>query len=188
MKKDTIKVVIIDDELRALNRIKILLNHFDNIVVTGQFTEPTLGFEFITSNFPDLVFLDIEMPNISGLEIAREIKKSSRQTKLVFVTSHEHYAIKAIKMEVFDYLLKPVSIDELDITVNRFNKQKQFNLSNRELEIVKCISDGKNSKAIGKLLNISHHTVDTHRRTILEKTNCSNAAELIKYAINLDLV
>lgn len=188
MSNKKIKVVIIDDELRALNRIKILLNHFDDVKVVGQFTESVVGLDFIILNHPDIVFLDIEMPNKSGLEIADEIRKCCRSTKVVFVTGHGHYAIKAIKHEVFDYILKPISVDELLVTLNRLRNKIHINLSERELDIVKHISNGETSKYIGEMLHISRHTVDTHRRTILEKTGCSNTAELINYAIKIDLI
>jgi len=188
MKGTKIKTIILDDELRALNRMKILLNHFPEIDVIAQSNDSYNCTEIILASEPDLIFLDVEMPGKTGLEIADEIKKNGLHTKVVFVTSYDHYAIKAIKSEAFDYLLKPVNIDVLQTTINRFSATTQTNLSKRELEIIRLIAKGENSKNIGEKLHISRHTVDTHRRTILEKTDCSNAAELIAYAIKGSLV
>jgi len=183
-----IKTVLVDDELRAINRLKILLTHFPEIEIVNQITDPVESVSTILNNHPDLVFLDIEMPGLTGLEIAEEINRNCIQTKVVFVTSHNHYAINAIKRDAFDYLLKPVSIDELKQTIERFKAKIQSNLTVRELEIIRAISDGKNSREIGEILNISKHTVDTHRRAILEKTGNSNTAGLIMFATKTKLI
>jgi two-component system LytT family response regulator/two-component system response regulator LytT len=188
MSSEKIKVIIADDELRALNRMKILLGHFDDIEIVAQTTDSSVCIDLIIEYSPDLIFLDIEMPGKTGLEITDDIKKNFLNTKVVFVTSHEHYAVRAIKNEVFDYILKPVSIDELKSTISRYSANVKLNLSKREREIIQLISKGLNSESIGKKLHISRHTVDTHRRSILEKTNCSNAAELITFSLKSGLI
>jgi len=188
MGKENIKVMLIDDELRAINRMKILLTHFDDIEVVGQYTDAFLNINVIIDTEPDIIFLDIEMPGKTGLEIAADIKRNSLHTKVVFVTSHDHYAIKAIKEEAFDYILKPVSIDELKKTLNRYRAKLKSNLTTRELEIIRLVATGLNSIQIGEKLHISRHTVDTHRRAILEKTACKNTAELITYSVKAELV
>jgi DNA-binding NarL/FixJ family response regulator len=188
MEKEFIKVIIVDDELRAINRMKILLTHFDDIKVIGQYISPFDSLDVILNSQFDIVFLDIEMPGKSGLEIATEIKRNSINTKVVFVSSHAHYAIKAIKEEAFDYILKPVSIDELKKTLDRYRAKLKSNLTIRELEVIRLVAKGFNSKQIGEKLHISRHTVDTHRRTILEKTNCKNSAELITYSTKKELI
>lgn len=188
MKKQNIKVVLVDDEARGLNRMKILLNNFPEVEISAQFEQAQHSVEFIIKNEPDIVFLDIEMPGKSGLEIAEDLNKNFVETKIVFITSHEHYAIKAIKNYAFDYLLKPVSIDELKACINRFKSKHNSNLSKREFEIIRGISEGLNSKSIGERLFISRHTVDTYRRTILEKTGCKNSAELITYAAKSGII
>ena len=188
MVKTKIKTVLIDDELRALNRMKILLNNFPQIEILEQFEDSQSGIDYILKNEPDLVFLDVEMPGKSGLEIADDINKNFLETKIIFITSHEHYAIKAIKNYAFDYLLKPVSIDELKTAIERYTAKLRTNLSKREFEIIRGIAKGFNSKAISEQLFISRHTVDTYRRTILEKTHCKNSAELIRYATKNNLI
>ena len=188
MKEIKINVVLVDDELRALNRIKILLKHFPEINILNQFNDSLQAIEYIKVNNPDLVFLDVEMPEKTGLEIADDINRRALRTKIIFITSHDHYAIEAIRTKAFDYLLKPVSIKALKKAIERFKAKEHFSLTEREIQIINLISDGLNSKQIGKSLNISHNTVDTYRRTILDKTNCKNAAELIKYAVKIDLI
>ncbi len=188
MKQTAIKTMIIDNELRAINRMKLLLTHFSEISIVGEIDNAVEAEIQILKGQPDLVFMDIEMPGKSGLELAEEINKYNLETKIIFVSAYDHYAIKAIKQYAFDYLLKPVSIDDLKETIERYKAKWQTNLSKREFEIIRLIGKGLNSKAIGESLFISRHTVDTYRRAILEKTNCKNSAELISYAAKHNLI
>ncbi|MBT8263859.1 MAG: response regulator transcription factor [Eudoraea sp.] len=188
MKHSKIRVVLVDDELRALNRMKLLLGNFPEIEISGQFHEPQESIDFILRDEPDIVFLDIEMAGKTGLDIAIEIQRNNLETRTIYCTAHEHYAIKAIKTNAFDYLLKPIGIDDLKATINRFKAQSHSGLSKRELEIIRLLAEGKNSKAIGEQLFISRHTVDTYRRKILQKTNCKNSAELITFASKNNIV
>jgi DNA-binding NarL/FixJ family response regulator len=188
MENTRITAVVVDDEPRALNRMKVLLANFPNVDLEGLIDNSEEAIEYITGNEPSLAFMDIEMPGKSGIEIAEEINKNHLDTKIIFITAFEHYAIQAIKNGAFDYLLKPVNIDELKETLERYKAKWQSNLSKREFEIIRLIGKGFNSKAIAEQLFISRHTVDTYRRAILEKTNCKNSAELISYAARNNLI
>jgi two-component system LytT family response regulator len=188
MKTNIIRTVLVDDETRALNRMKILLNNFPEIEILNQIQDPEQGIKFIIENEPDLVFLDVEMPGKNGIEIAEEINRNNLHSKIIFITSHEHYAIEAIKYEAFDYLLKPVSINLLKEVIQRYKTKIQSNLNKREIDIIGLISKGCNSKEIASQLFISHHTVDTYRRIILKKTECRNSSELVMFATKNNLV
>lgn len=183
-----IKTVLVDDEERALNRMRILLSNFEEIEVQESIGNSKYAIEYILEMEPDLVFLDIEMQGKTGLDVAEEINKHNLKTKIIFMTAHEHYAIKAIKKEAFDYLLKPIGIDELKVTLERFLSKTQSKFTKREIEIINLICKGMRSKEIGEKLSISHHTVDTHRRKILEKSECHNAVELMMYATKNHLI
>ncbi len=188
MKNFKIKTVIVDDEERALNRMKILMENFHEIEILEKFNNSDDAINFIIENEPDLVFLDIEMPGKSGIEVANEINKNILHTNIIFVSSYDHYAIKAIKNNAFDYLLKPVDIDDLKATIERYKAQISSHLNRRECKVISLISKGLNSKEIGGTLYISNHTVDTYRRKILEKTECKNSAELIMYASKNNII
>lgn len=183
-----IKTILVDDESRALTRMKIVLNNFPEIEVVASIENAEKAMEQILDIEPDLIFLDIEMPGKTGLEIAEEIHKNNLDSKIVFTTSYEHYAIKAIKTEAFDYLLKPIGMDELKNTIDRYKAKIHSNLSKRENQIIRLVAKGMNSREIGDKLSISPHTVDTHRRKILEKTDCKNAVELTLYAVKNHLI
>lgn len=183
-----IKTILVDDEQIALDRMKVLLDYFPEIEILETTTDALHSTEMICNLDPDLVFLDVEMPGKTGLEIADELQKNSVFAKIIFVTSHNHYAIEAIKNNAFDYILKPVSINMLKDAINRYKSKLYLNLSKREVDIIRLVAKGLNSNEIGIKLFISKHTVDTHRRKILEKTNCKNAVDLVRYAAKFNLI
>lgn len=176
-----IKVVLIDYDDSSLKRTSDLLKKINEIEVVSTFQNSTLGLDFVLENKPDLVILEVEMSEISGVKIAQEIKKQLLDTKVIFYSDHSHYAIKAIKAAVFDYWLKPISIDELHNSLKRFQFNHKMDLSGKEIQIIRKLSQGFSSKIIGEKLFISKHTVDKYRRNILEKTNCHNTAELVRF-------
>jgi DNA-binding NarL/FixJ family response regulator len=194
----TISCFVVDDERDARERLAILLTKFDNVKVIGIEGEPEQAIESIIQKKPDLVFIDVEMPRMSGFDVVRAIKSKDFHPTFIFVTGYNQYAIKAIKNEAFDFLLKPVDIDELKETINRFREchklqygigtgqhvsLEDIHLSEREKEILQLIAQCKTSKQIASELFISKNTVDTHRRNLLEKTGFKNTNELILWAI-----
>jgi len=185
---DKIKAVLIDSEENSLSGLKILLGKFIDIEIIEIFDDATIGLDYLLKNEIDIAFVQIETPGLSGLELANEINKHSKEVKIILVSSHSHYAIKALKVSVFDYLLKPISIDELKNSLQRFKSSFKINLNVREIEIIREMSFGLSSQDIGDKLFISKHTVDTHRRSILDKSNCQNTAQLISFAIKSGLI
>ena len=188
MVETDIKVILVDDEILAINRLKVLLNHFSEVEIIGEISNSTKACDIILENEPDIIFLDVEMPNKTGLEVAEELQKNLVFSKIIFVTSYDHYAVDAIKKNAFDYILKPVSIKSLKEAIERYKSKMYLNLTKRELTILRGIAKGESSKEIAEQLHISRHTVDTHRRTILEKTSCKNAVELVAYASKHNLI
>jgi DNA-binding NarL/FixJ family response regulator len=183
--------IIIDDERYACERLKRLLAPFSQINVIDYCTSSKLGIACINKQRPDLIFLDVELENnISGFDIIDQIKDSRYCPHIILVTAHPQYTIKAIKHEVFDYLLKPVDVDELENTIDRFLnhlslipstvEQKFSMLSEREMRVLKCVLEGKSSSKIAELLYISINTVHTHRRNILKKTGAKSVVDLFR--------
>ncbi|MBN2818022.1 MAG: response regulator transcription factor, partial [Bacteroidales bacterium] len=104
----------------------------------------------------------------------------------IFVTAFDQYSIKAIRSEAFDYLVKPIDLDELNAALNRFRQKKEnlqipqgWNLSEREKEVVTLVLTGKTSAQIAQELFLSKFTIDAHRKKILEKCGCNNFNELM---------
>ena len=92
MKKEQIKVGSVDDELIALNRLSLLLQQFPEIEIIHKINNVSTAFDIIVNYEPALLFLDVEMPGITGLELAEELQKNLIYSKIIFVTSHNHYA------------------------------------------------------------------------------------------------
>lgn len=132
-----IKAIIVDDEQHARTVLNKLLGMaFPEIDIVAEGSNLPEAVNLIQTHSPDLVFLDIEMPNYSGLQI-NDFIKSQRNFEIVFVTAYNHYAINAIKISAFDYLLKPVQLDDLKETIARFKEKKtDSNVINNKLEIL----------------------------------------------------
>lgn len=186
-----LKTLIIDDDRYACERLKKLLEPFSQIKVEGYFTGSQKGVEFIKKEKPDLLFLDVELErNISAFDVINQIRSLAYKPVVILVTAYPHYSIKAIKNEVFDYILKPVDMDELEETVERLLEHLSMKahkgtgyentLSDREKVILNYVLEGKSSREIADLLYISINTVNTHRRNILKKTGARSVFDLIR--------
>lgn len=117
------KAVIIDDEIKVRKVLKSLILKYDtDIEVIGEADSVEHGYKQILALKPDVVFLDIEMQDGDGFQLLNEFE-DNRFFKVIFVTSHTQYSIKALKNNAFDYLVKPIMIDELKDTLARLKKQ-----------------------------------------------------------------
>lgn len=191
MKNSKITCAIVDDEIDIRDRLESLLSKIDGLEILFKEGVPEKAIEKVLYFRPDIVFLDVEMPRINGFEFANRIREQLFFPTIVFVTAYNQYAIKAIKKEAFDFLLKPVDLEELSETIDRFrskllNKRDSIEqhplfecLSDREKEVLNFLLKGQTSKEIASNLFISKSTIDTHRRNILDKTGIKSTAELI---------
>lgn len=122
------KILAIDDEILALQRLKRILEELNCLNITIS-TDPQSAFE----EYYDLIFLDINMPQISGIELAKEIFKSHPSTKIVFQTAHENFALEAFEVGSIDYLLKPISTERVEQCIKRV--QKLIKTQNQKLMV-----------------------------------------------------
>jgi two-component system LytT family response regulator len=173
-----LSVVVIDDELMALNLLAYLLDNFTSIQlkVVGKAMNLTDGIELIKHTQPDLVFLDIEMPDGNGMEIFKH--QFSQKTKIVLVTGHDHYAIEAINKSVAGYLLKPVNFLDLQEIIKKVDKlirleQQQLELEDRinilgtaEIPGKNLIFDVESGFVMENTRNIEYLTADQSYATI----------------------
>jgi len=113
-----IKAILIDDENSAINALSTLLTeYFDFVEVIATANSVDEGYKVLTNHTPDIIFLDVEMPDGTGFDLLKRF--SSTPFKVIFVTAYSEYAIKAIKEKAFDYLLKPIDINELTSTLQQ---------------------------------------------------------------------
>lgn len=119
------RVLLVDDEALALDRLRTLFADIDDVEVVGQASDGDMALEQIAALHPDLVILDIQMPGRNGLRTAAALEPEKRP-EIIFVTAHEHYAPDAFEVDAADYLLKPVRFDRLRQAVNRARRRGEL--------------------------------------------------------------
>lgn len=207
-------ILLVDDHTLFRTGLKMLLDTLPGYTVTG---EASNGYEFlnlIRRNQYDIVFLDIEMPEISGIEAAKRAIEIDPELKIITLSMYgdEEYYDQMLNAGAKGFLLKNSNLQEVKAAIdtvmeggNYFSQELMQNLlknykltkeqkgteselSEREVEILLLISEGLSNQEIGDKLYISKRTVEKHRANILDKTNCKNTAGLIMYAIKNQLI
>lgn len=117
-----LNVVLIDDEKIALQELAYILEQYKEIQIMGTFIDPLEALIALPKLSPNVVFLDIEMPEVNGFAVAEQIMELSLETAVVFVTAFDEYAIKAFEVSAIDYILKPVSLKRIEKTIGRLLK------------------------------------------------------------------
>lgn len=114
-----IRAIVVDDERPSLDRLEKIINGSGLATVTGTFSDPLAALEFFRENRVDAVFLDIEMPDMDGIELAARILDLQNNVAVVFVTAYNQYAVEAFRINALDYLMKPVALERLKETLQR---------------------------------------------------------------------
>ncbi|MCU1290749.1 MAG: Two component transcriptional regulator, LytTR family [Acidobacteria bacterium] len=132
-----LRVVIADDERPAREFLKTILREFEDVEIVGEAENGTEALEIIRRAKPDLALLDLQMPEISGLEIVKQLKKT-QMPLVAFVTAYDEYAVQAFEVNAVDYLLKPVEKSRLGETLQRAHERlEQADWQEREAENVR---------------------------------------------------
>jgi len=207
------RLAIVDDHKMFRSGLRFLLNDIPEIRVVG---EASNGLEFLdlaANEIIDIVLMDINMPEMSGLEATCEALKLYPKLKIIVLSMHgeEEYYDQMVEAGVQGFLLKNSGVDDLnaalqavinggtyfsqELLVGILNKkkQKQFQtevvkLTQRELEVLKLICEGYCNTDIAEKLFISHRTVDRHRSNLLSKTGCPNSTSLVMYAVKNKII
>ena len=203
-----LRVIITDDHPVVLKGLKeIISEHFDDVIIDVS----SQGYELlskISNNDYDIVLLDISLPDINGLEVLKEIRKRNRKLPVLILSMYpeENYAARALKGGAQGYLTKASASDELILAVRKILSGKKYispafadkmmldfesdtekppheKLSDRELQVLRMIGEGKAVKEIAGELHLSTNTIRTFRTRILEKIGVKGTSELIHYAI-----
>ena len=117
-----LNTIIVDDERPALEVLRLLLEKTGQIRVVGSFMSAAHALSEVQNLKPDVAFLDIEMPEMSGLELAEKMIEAGNDIEIVFVTAYEKYALEAFRVNAIDYILKPLSLDDISQTITRLKK------------------------------------------------------------------
>ena len=116
------KVILVDDEPLALETLEHILSKYEDIEVLGSYTNPNVALEKIKELQPDVLFLDIEMGSINGLEMAQLFAEEKFSIEIVFITAYSKYAVEAFEINALDYLLKPIQEKRLYKTIKRLEE------------------------------------------------------------------
>ncbi len=125
MVKEKLSAIIIDDEPDAINLLILYLRHYPDIIVVGTETHAVKGLELVGEILPELVFLDIDMPDMNGLQVAASIHSKNFHSEIVFTTAYQHYAYDALGIEPLDFLTKPYCIEDLDLVIQKYKTKAE---------------------------------------------------------------
>jgi two-component system response regulator LytT len=122
---EQIRTVVVDDEQLARDELCFLLGRIEGIEVVAQAADGVEALQVIEEHAPDVVMLDIQMPGLTGFEVAKRLLRAGIESQFVFVTAFDRHAIEAFEVNAVDYLLKPVEADRLSTTVERVRRRIQ---------------------------------------------------------------
>jgi len=124
---DTTKItaIIIDDEPDAINLLVLYLRHYADIEVIVTETNAKKGLSLVSEKLPELVFLDIDMPDMNGLQVASSIHSENFHSEIIFTTAHQHYAYDALGVEPLDFLVKPYCVEDLEIAIQKYKVKSE---------------------------------------------------------------
>jgi len=209
-----IRVLIADDHALVRAGIRALVERIDNVVVVGEAGKGSEALELVRQLGPDLILLDITMPDGNGFEVLDQVTKLYPEIRVIVLTVHEagEYALRAVREGAAGYLPKSAASIELEQAIqtvirgeryispetaqntifevtNRATKRDLLaTLSPRQREVLRLIAEGKTTKQIAQVLEISVKTVETHRAQLMERLGIHDVAGLVRYAIIVGLI
>ncbi len=208
----SIRVLLADDHTLMRAGLRMVVDAQPDLTVIGEANDGREAVAMARELKPDIVVMDIGMPSLNGIEAARQIRASLPDTQIVMLSMHsdEGYILRALKAGAKAYLLKDSAEADLARAMRAAAAGKSFFspavgkvlledymrklertgvedsyelLSPREREILQLVAEGKSSKEVAHILNLSIYTVETHRARIMQKLNLRGIPELILYAV-----
>lgn len=206
-----IRVLLADDHVMMRGGLRMVLEQHAELAVVGEAEDGRETVRLVKKLSPDVVVMDIAMPDMNGIEATRQIIEERPDVKVIALSMHSdrHFVSEMLKAGATAYLLKQCAVDELITAIKTVLKNQTYlspcisgvvvdhfvrntskskstafsHLSDREREVLQLVAEGKTSKEIASQLNLSIKTVEAHRMNIMEKLNIHTVAELTKYAI-----
>ncbi len=208
-----IRALIADDHALVRAGIRALVEKIDHVSVIAEAGEGLEALNLIKELKPDLVLLDVTMPGLSGLDVLVETRKHLPDVRVIILTVHEEaeYAMQALRAGAAGFLPKSAAANELQLAIETVSRGETYvsgevsrktlleysrgriehrlaRLTPRQREILTLIAEGLNTKDIGRRLNISGKTVESHRAQLMERLNIHDVASLVRFAIKVGLI
>jgi len=214
---NTVRILIADDHTIVRQGLARMLNDQPDMKVVGEAVNGRTAVDKALALKPDIVIMDIAMPQMNGIEAAKRIRKDLPKTKIVILSmySHEHYIHNLLEAGISGYLLKDSSGSDIvqaihaamndetflspsisKVLVNTYRSprkvsslaQRYQQLSNREREVFQLIAEGRSTRQISNMLFVSISTVKSHRSKIMEKLGAESSVQLVRFAIQLGII
>jgi DNA-binding NarL/FixJ family response regulator len=210
-----IRILLADDHALVRAGIRTLLEKIPNVEVVGEASTGRQALEMVKTRLPNLVFMDIAMAELGGLEALPRITKDFPGVRVIILSAHanEEYVIRALRSGAAGYMLKDAATAELELAITSVSEDKTYlspsisrpvidsylervggplspleQLTPRQREILQLIAEGKNTKDIASDLDISVKTIESHRLQLMERLNIHDIPGLVRYAIRSGLV
>jgi DNA-binding NarL/FixJ family response regulator len=211
------RVLLADDHTLVRAGIRALLESLPDVEIVAEASDGRQALELLTAEKPDVALVDISMPSLNGLEVATRSAAASPRTRVVILSMHGDpaHVAQALRAGVAGYLLKDAAVDELPVLLRAVSRGETYlspaiskqvvagflerstdlsstggddRLTPRQREVLQLIAEGKSSKEIAQLLDISLKTVETHRAQIMDRLEIHDLAGLVRYAVRVGLV
>ena len=206
-----IQVLLADDHEIVRQGLRVLLER-EGFQVVGEASDGREAMKLCETHHPDVAILDLSMPLLNGVDAAREIIKSGPRTKVILLTMHteDHLIMESLRAGVTGYVLKTRAAGELIQALRAVCRGEMFltqsisrtivqaflmnsespgkPISDRERQVLQLVAEGKTTKEIAALLNISVKTAESHRSNLMDKLNIHDTAGLVRYAIRNGLI
>ena len=212
-----IRILLADDHNVMRKGLRLLLESQPEFTVVAEAADGRQAVDQAEATNPDVVVLDIAMPNLSGIEAAQRIIAQRPNTSIIFLSMHsdEGYVLRALKAGARGYLLKDSAEGDLIEAITTVHQGKTFFsreigkmlvedyireiktrgvedsyelLTSREREILQLLAEGKSNKEAAALLNVSLYTVETHRSRLMAKLNLHSTADIVLYAVRKRII
>jgi DNA-binding NarL/FixJ family response regulator len=211
-----IKIILVDDHKIVRQGMRSLLESQPGFEVIGEASDGEEALKLMETLSPDIAFLDVMMPNLNGIEVAKIARQRRLKTKLIFLSMHANstYAVRALQSGALAYVLKDSDFTEILqaiqnvmegrrylsaaiadevfetlLNVNNMDKNDSLDiLSTREREILQLIAEGNTNIVIAEKLTLSVRTVEAHRAHIMTKMRFNSQSDLVRYAIQQGLI
>src|SRR3989440_1762237 len=209
-----IRVMLVEDHNLVRAGIRAVIDGQSDIQVIAEATEGRQAIRLARANCPDVAVVDVAMPNMSGIEVTREIRRLCPQTQVLILTAHdnEEYFFQTLKAGAVGYVLKKAAASDLIAAIEAASKGEPYlypsvarllvsdylqraperetfePLSDREREVLRLVAEGKTNRQIADSLFLSIKTVQTHRDHIMKKLHMHDRTDLVKYAIRKGLI
>lgn len=206
---ENIKLMIVDDHSIVREGLKYLLEKNGHIRVVAEADDGVQCLHMLSNVSPDVLLLDIDMPNMNGLDVLKKINEPIKKIKVIVLTGHYNYRLflKAIEIGIDGYFLKNIKSEELekailqvyrgnvsiqmnlfsclDVQKEKFEKEnvKIKSLTKREMEVLKCLTIGMYNKEIALKLGISERTVKNHISNLFKKIGVADRTQAAVFAI-----